>query len=208
MSITIKDLVVSLKGTRILKGINLVVENTVALLYGTNGSGKTTLIRAISGLIPYSGSIKINGKEVRSAKNLLEYSTNLPEVYFIGNTVLDTAKIVAELKGGDLREFLELVERFGLESKKVINKPFYKLSTGERSLVTLSLALFAKPRVCTLDEPLENVDPQKREKVIRVIRERVKEGIIVTHDKDLVKVFSGTPVYTMIEGELFEGIKV
>ncbi len=58
----------------------------------------------------------------------------------------------------------------------------------------------------SLDEPIENVDPQKRENVIKVIKENVKEGIIMNHDKKLIEAFSD--VYTMIEGSLFEGVKI
>ncbi|BAB65814.1 ATP-binding cassette domain-containing protein [Sulfurisphaera tokodaii] len=62
----------------------------LSLFLGPNGSGKMTLLRAISGIIPYKDSIKINGKEVRSAKDLLEYFTNREEVYNIGNSTWET----------------------------------------------------------------------------------------------------------------------
>lgn len=50
-----------------MSGINLSVNNVKALILGPNGSGKTTLLRAISGLIPYEGSITIDNVEVKDA---------------------------------------------------------------------------------------------------------------------------------------------
>ncbi|ADX84904.1 ATP-binding cassette domain-containing protein [Saccharolobus islandicus] len=207
----IKDLSINFEDFTILKNINLKLENQVCVILGPNGSGKTTLLRAISGIIPYKGSIKINGKEVRSAKRILEYSTNLQEVYTIGNSAWDTAKIIAEIKGGDLKEFTNILSYLDVD-RKVIHKPIYKMSTGQRSLVSLALALFMKPQIVTIDEPIENVDVNRRDRVISLLRERVNEGLIVTHQKELIKMLENNKkeviIYTIVNGELVEGDKM
>jgi ABC-type multidrug transport system ATPase subunit len=182
----------------------------LCVILGPNGSGKTTLLRAISGIIPYKGSIKVNGKEVRSAKGVLEYSTNLQEVYTIGNSVWDTAKIIAEIKGGDLKEFTNILDYLDVD-RKVIHRPIYKMSSGQKSLISLALALFTRPQIVTIDEPVENVDVNKRDKVISLLRERVNEGIIVTHQKKLIEMLYNKKeviVYTIVNGELVEGDKM
>ncbi|MFP3202481.1 MAG: ATP-binding cassette domain-containing protein [Sulfolobus sp.] len=205
----IKDLSISFEDFTVLRNINLKLDNQLCVILGPNGSGKTTLLRAISGIIPYKGSIKINGKEVRSAKGVLEYSTNLQEVYTIGNSAWDTAKIIAEIKGGDLEEFTNILDYLNVD-RKVIHKPIYKMSTGQRSLV--SLALFTRPQIVTIDEPVENVDVTRRDKVISLLRERVNEGIIVTHQKELINMLHDNKkeviVYTIVNGELVEGDKM
>ncbi|MEJ2778123.1 ABC transporter ATP-binding protein [Stygiolobus sp. RP850M] len=206
----IKDLSVVFEDFTVLRNINLKLDNQLCVILGPNGSGKTTLLRAISGIIPYKGSIKINGKEVRSAKGVLEYSTNLPEVYTIGNSAWDTAKIIAEIKGGDLKEFTNILDYLNVD-RKVIHKPMYKMSSGQKSLVSLALALFTRPQIVTIDEPVENVDVNKRDKVISLLRERVKEGIIVTHQKKLIEMLYNKKevmVYTIVNGELVEGDKM
>jgi ABC-type multidrug transport system ATPase subunit len=205
----IKGLSVVFEDFTVLRNINLKLDNQLCVILGPNGSGKTTLLRAISGIIPYKGSIKINGKEVRSAKGVLEYSTNLQEVYTIGSSVWDTAKIIAEIKGGDLKEFTNILDYLDVD-RKVIHKPMYKMSSGQRSLVSLALALFTRPQIVTIDEPVENVDVNKRDKVISLLRERVKEGIIVTHQKKLIEMLYNKEVmvYTIVNGELVEGDKM
>jgi len=206
----IKDLSVVFEDFTVLRNINLKLDNQLCVILGPNGSGKTTLLRAISGIIPYKGSIKINGKEVRSAKGVLEYSTNLPEVYTIGNSAWDTAKIIAEIKGGDLKEFTNILDYLNVD-RKVIHKPMYKMSSGQKSLVSLALALFTRPQIVTIDEPVENVDVNKRHKVISLLRERVNEGIIVTHQKKLIEMLYNKKevmVYTIVNGELVEGDKM
>jgi len=205
----IKDLSISFEDFTVLRNINLKLDNQLCVILGPNGSGKTTLLRAISGIIPYKGSIKINGKEVRSAKGVLEYSTNLQEVYTIGSSVWDTAKIIAEIKGGDLKEFTNILDYLDVD-RKVIHRPMYRMSTGQRSLVSLALTLFTRPQIVTIDEPVENVDVNKRDKVISLLRERVNEGIIVTNQKKLIEMLYNKEVmvYTMVNGELVEGDKM
>ncbi|MUM63764.1 ATP-binding cassette domain-containing protein [Acidianus infernus] len=204
----IKHLSVSFDDFTVLKDINLELDKEVYIILGPNGSGKTTLLRAISGIIPYKGSIKINGMEVRSAKSLLEYSTNLQEVYTIGNSVLETAKIISEIKEGDLKEFFKILDYLNLD-RRVIHKPIYKLSTGQKALVSLALALFTRPQIVTIDEPIENVDINRLDKVISLLRERVNEGIIVTHQKELIKrLEKNVRVYNMVNGELVEDNKM
>ncbi|MCY0883193.1 MAG: ATP-binding cassette domain-containing protein [Acidianus infernus] len=204
----IKHLSVSFDDFTVLKDINLKLDKEVYIILGPNGSGKTTLLRAISGIIPYKGSIKINGMEVRSAKGLLEYSTNLQEVYTIGNSVLETAKIISEIKEGDLKEFFKILDYLNLD-RRVIHKPIYKLSTGQKALGSLALALFTRPQIVTIDEPIENVDINRLDKVISLLRERVNEGIIVTHHKELIKrLEKNVRVYNMVNGELVEDNKM
>jgi ABC-type multidrug transport system ATPase subunit len=205
----IKDLSISFEDFTVLRNINLKLDNQLCVILGPNGSGKTTLLRAISGIIPYKGSIKVNGKEVRSAKGVLEYSTNLQEVYTIGNSVWDTAKIIAEIKGGDLKEFTNILDYLDVD-RKVIHRPIYKMSSGQKSLISLALALFTRPQIVTIDEPVENVDVNKRDKVISLLRERVNEGIIVTHQKKLIEMLYNKEVmvYTIVNGELVEGDKM
>ncbi|EZQ12024.1 ABC transporter ATPase [Candidatus Acidianus copahuensis] len=201
----IENVTISYGDLTILDNVNLVVNNTPVILLGPNGSGKTSLIRAISGLIPYKGSIKIKGKEVRNSRGILEYSTNLPEVYTIASTPWEIAKINTELKGGDPNEFLKLVDFLEVD-KKVIKRPIYRLSTGQNSLVRLALTLFTEPKIVTLDEPFENVDVKRRNKVLELIKGRVKEGIIVTHDLRIPKLLEGVKVYSVSNGKLVEGI--
>ena len=62
----VRALSVSYGGIRALRDISLRVEESeIVALLGSNGAGKTTTLRAISGLVPYSGSVVFDGKDLR-----------------------------------------------------------------------------------------------------------------------------------------------
>ena len=57
------------KGTDVIFNISLKVKEGENLcIIGPNGCGKTTLLKAISGLIPHKGSIKIDGIDINEMK--------------------------------------------------------------------------------------------------------------------------------------------
>ena len=62
----IRDLAVSYGGIRALRNVSLrVEEGEIVALLGSNGAGKTTTLRAISGLVAYTGSVLFDGKDLR-----------------------------------------------------------------------------------------------------------------------------------------------
>jgi ABC-type multidrug transport system ATPase subunit len=183
-----------------LKIPNLSIEEKVLIL-GPNGSGKTTLIRALAGLLPYSGEVLIDGVDVRGVKGYLKLSTNLPEVYKLGNSVRELLEILEEVKDLDKKLFINLFRKFGI-SEEIINKPIYKLSQGQSVIVRNLLALSSKPKISLMDEPLENLDPARRKIMVNIIRDYSgDEGLIVTHDLDLLKFFE--KVLLIFEGRVY-----
>ena len=63
--IRLKDVYKTMKGTQVLKGVNLTVEQgDIVGIRGINGSGKTMVLRAIAGLIRVDGSVEIGGKKM------------------------------------------------------------------------------------------------------------------------------------------------
>ena len=195
------------RGDFALEDLNLRVDNEKVIVLGPNGSGKTTILRAISGLIPYSGSILINGHEVRSIRNFLGYSTNLPEAYQIGITAEDIAYIYEELKGLDMELFHEIIDALNLE-EEVLRRPLYALSAGQSVLVRTALALASRPEIYGLDEPFENVDPARRHVIAMYIKEIGREGIMVTHEVDMLSEFRHYKVYFLLSGKLQGPVKV
>ncbi|HCS98873.1 MAG TPA: ABC transporter ATP-binding protein, partial [Enterococcus faecalis] len=67
--IELKKTAVTLQQTPILKDISLVFPTgSKTCILGPNGCGKTTLLKTIAGLVPYSGSVLIDGQEVHGQK--------------------------------------------------------------------------------------------------------------------------------------------
>ena len=67
MTLTVRDLSVRLGRRDVLTGIDLTArEGEVTAIIGPNGSGKTTLMRAITGELPSTGGLALNGRDIRS----------------------------------------------------------------------------------------------------------------------------------------------
>ncbi|BCU69743.1 ATP-binding cassette domain-containing protein [Stygiolobus caldivivus] len=198
--IELVDLCVFYGKQEIIRGVNAKIEEKVLLL-GPNGSGKSTLLRAIAGVIGYKGHIFIDGQEVSKLRNYNILSTNLAEAYYLGLSVKDTVYLYEEIKGVDPELFTEMLNRIGLSN--IVNKRWYHLSVGQKVIASDVLALASKPKILLLDEPFENVDLGKRRVVAGWIREYGREGIIVTHEVDIVRLFKDYKVYMIFEGRLF-----
>ena len=64
-ALTASDLHVTLNGSHILQGVNFEVpRKAVTALLGRNGAGKTTTLKALSGLLPHTGEVLLNDKNI------------------------------------------------------------------------------------------------------------------------------------------------
>src|SRR5215211_7189421 len=93
----IENLYVNYGARRILHDISLSVQSgEILALIGPNGAGKSTLIRAVSGVIPYSGQVRTNGNDFASLSTLqrakyiatVPQAVSLPPAYTVWETVL------------------------------------------------------------------------------------------------------------------------
>ena len=161
-------------------------------LVGNNGAGKTTLFRIILDLVrPTSGSVTINGKDVKASDDwklyvgsfldenfLIQYLT--PEEYF---------NFVGKLHGysaADLRNFLMKFDPL-FNGEIIGNKKFISdLSKGNLKKVGIAAAFIGNPQVVILDEPFENLDPTSQIRLKELLkREREERKItylISSHD--------------------------
>jgi osmoprotectant transport system ATP-binding protein len=168
----------------------------VLALLGTSGSGKTTTLRMINRLIePTSGSIVIDGRDVR-ALDVHELRRGIGYVIqqaglFPHRTVIDNITTVPRLLGWDRRRArdraMELLELVGLGAAMAKRYPA-QLSGGQQQRVGVARALAADPPVLLMDEPFGAVDPivraQLQEEFRRLQRELHKTVVFVTHDVD------------------------
>lgn len=164
-----------------LNNINAVFQNgqTVSLL-GPNGSGKTTLIKSILGLvIPESGSIEVNGHNV---KTNWEYRANIGYMPQIGRypenmTIRQVIGMLKEMRKEVTDYDEELVERFSLRS--IEHKTMRSLSGGTRQKVSACLAFLFRPGILILDEPTAGLDPVASELLKDKIAEERQNGKLI-----------------------------
>ncbi|UCC51089.1 MAG: ABC transporter ATP-binding protein [Anaerolineaceae bacterium] len=142
-------------------------------LWGANGAGKTTALRCLLGLLPFSGSVTIAGKDVqkqgKAARSLMGFVPQ--ELNFHDDlTVAETLTFYARLKKVPTGyDFMPLLDR--LELAPHIYKPVHDLSGGLKQRLALALALLAEPPILILDEPTANLDIRAREDFLLLLHE-------------------------------------
>lgn len=164
----------------------------IAALLGPNGAGKSTAIKAIAGLIRYSGSIRIDGYENKStqAKRALGYVPEIPAAYDM-LTIEEHMQFIARaysLEGEWQDRADKLIERFELEDKR--KKLGKELSKGMQQKVSICCALLTQPRLLLVDEPMVGLDPHAIKELKAILREERGRGaavLISTHLIDSVE---------------------
>jgi ABC-2 type transport system ATP-binding protein len=135
---------------------------TVALL-GPNGAGKTTTIAMLLGLLePSAGSIRILGEDMprHRARVLPRMNFTSPYVDLPHRlTVRQNLKVYADLYAVDRpRARIEELAR-DLDLATFLDRPFGRLSAGQKTRVLLAKALINEPELLLLDEPTASLDP-------------------------------------------------
>jgi ABC-2 type transport system ATP-binding protein len=162
-------------------GISFDVErNEIVGLLGPNGAGKTTTINMIlSVLEPTSGSIAIEGVDIRTHRRRALERTNFAAVYapLPGNlTVYQNLRIFGLLyRVEDLeRRIAELLAEFDLAGFR--NTKCGVLSSGEQTRVSLAKAMLNRPQLLLLDEPTASLDPASARDIRAMIRQAAARG--------------------------------
>ncbi len=167
---------------------------TVALV-GPNAAGKSTLLRALAGLLPATGSIRLDGRELiglplaDQAKCVTYMPQTLPQG--VALTVLET--VVAALRaspvsGGvtqdEAAQAYAVLERIGIADLAM--EGIDRMSGGQRQLAALAQALVRAPRLLLLDEPTSALDLNHQLRVLNLVREIAGErgmiAVLVLHD--------------------------
>lgn len=149
-------------------------ENGIYGLLARNGAGKTTLMMMIANQISdYSGNILLNQNKVKendeALNHILLFGTPIPDdnILFDGklaNTIQLYQEAVETFDGSLMQE---LMHSFDLDPKT----KYGKLSSGNKTLFTNSLALASRTAVTLLDEPTNGLDSINRQLFFRKMME-------------------------------------
>jgi len=158
-----QDLCVVRGGVSVLPGLSVrVASGRVTGLLGPSGSGKTTLIRSVVGVQQVaSGTVSVLGLPAGSAelRRRVAYVTQDASVY-ADLTVAQNVGYFASILGAPASDVDRVICEVGLEGRE--GDRVGQLSGGERSRVSLAVALLGSPEVLVLDEPTVGLDPVLR----------------------------------------------
>lgn len=218
MSIVVKKLEKSFENQKVLRGIDLEIQDgETVVLIGSSGSGKSTFLRCLNLLnTPDKGQIFIDGQEITNPKTNLNklrakvgmvfQSFNLFEnLNIIENIKLAPKKVLHISNKQAEKEAMELLKRVGL-ANKAYDYP-KNLSGGQKQRVAIARALAMHPEVILFDEPTSALDPEMVGEVLEVIKNLAKDHsrtmVIVTHEMSFAREV-GTRLIFLDKGKIIE----
>jgi branched-chain amino acid transport system ATP-binding protein len=176
--LSVTDLSAGYGPVNVLTGISLTVEpGEIVVMLGANGAGKTTTMRAISGMIPRSGQVLLDGVSiVRSTPDAIVRAgvAQVPQGRgtFPELSVEDNMRAGAYIRrdaevASDLERWFEVFPRL-LERR---TQRAGSLSGGEQQMLAIARALMSRPRLLLCDEPSLGLAPLITQELFSVIAE-------------------------------------
>ena len=211
-----KDLSVALNKKEIVHSLDLTIETgSVTAVIGPNGCGKSTTLKALARMLPYSGSVLFEGKELRSfgSKSLarrLAILTQAPQAPLdltVGDLVergrFPHRPFLGRSNAEDKEQIAWALEETDLTPFK--DRLLNTLSGGERQRAWIAMALAQRPRLLFLDEPTTYLDISHQLEVMNLVR-RLNETlgltiVMVLHDINQVLHYC-RQVYVIKDGRL------
>ena len=186
-------------------------KSSITALLGGNGAGKTTTLSMLLGLLrPSSGSIRLfeqdfikNRFAVLSRMNFSSPYVDLPQRLTVRENLLVYAKLYGVIKPGN--RVAEVAESFRIEN--LLNQRLRRLSSGQKTRVSLAKSLINKPEFLLLDEPTASLDPDTTAWIRELLRQyRDQEGatiLFASHDMREVELLCDKALL-MKKGKLVE----
>jgi cobalt/nickel transport system ATP-binding protein len=179
-------------------------------LIAPNGSGKSTLLHIIMGLLkPISGRMEIFGRPVKEDRDFADIRRRIGLLFQDADDQLFSPTVLEDVAFGPLnlgkskseaiqiaRQTLNFLGLTGFEDRIT-----FKLSGGEKRLVSLATVLAMEPEILLLDEPMNGLDIKTKAKLTEILRDIDLSYILISHDFDLLSE-TAEAVYTMQDGKI------
>lgn len=164
----------------ILNNINLLIPRGEKIAFvGRNGEGKSTLAKIISGVLDYTGEVKL-GHEVKIGY----YAQNQQDMLDAEKTVFETLDDVAT---GEMRVKVKSLLGAFLFSGETIDKKVKVLSGGEKARLSLAKMLLFPTNLLVLDEPTNHLDMLSKDILKSALIQFDGTLIVVSHDRDFLQ---------------------
>jgi ribose transport system ATP-binding protein len=185
---------------------------------GVTGNGQSELLRALAGLTPFAGTVKVGDVERRS-RDLLRDAAFLPadrhsEGLMMTLTVRENAAVAAlqKFRGWwllsrkkELGRVTDTLQSLDVKAPS-LDAEVSSLSGGNQQKVVMARTLLSAPQVVIADEPTQGVDVGARAEIYRILREVADSGIPVIVNSSDAKELEGLcdQVIVMSRGTVIE----
>jgi branched-chain amino acid transport system ATP-binding protein len=203
----VTDLSVSFEGVHAVIEVSISVERgSLVGLIGPNGAGKTTVVDALTGFVPMTGQVWLDGKDLTSATASRRARSGLVRTWQSSELCEDLTvgeNLCAAREWVSLRSFAldlvrpgramalswleEVLDRIGVAGLSHLFPE--QLSHGQRKLVDIARALATDPKVILMDEPAAGLDTEESRALGERLRCIVEGGpavLLIDHDMSLV----------------------
>jgi iron complex transport system ATP-binding protein len=204
-ALALERVTVELGGRNVVDHVSFAVERGEwVTMIGPNGAGKTSLVRAIAGLVPHRGEIRIDGdsthrlrrREVARRVAVVPQSPLMPSGMTVQEYVLLGRTPYVSYVGNEGRSDVAAAEAASarLDLAELADRELGTLSGGERQRVVLARALAQDAPLLLLDEPTSALDAGRQQEVLELIDGlRLDAGLTVVssmHDLTLAGLYA------------------
>lgn len=205
--------VVSPEGIQLVGPISFTLaSNQSTALVGPSGAGKTSLINAILGFMPYEGSLKVNGVEMKEldlthwrkqiswiGQNPLLLHGTIRDNVTLGKHNISDSDVHAVIENAFAAEF---VNQHGLDYP--ISDRSGGLSVGQAQRIALARAMLQNGSFWLLDEPTASLDARSEQLVMQGIEKYTESttSLMVTHQLEPLR--SVNQILVMQKGQVVQ----
>jgi iron complex transport system ATP-binding protein len=182
-----RDVGVALDGVLVVEGVGFTLEEGEWLgLIGPNGAGKTTILKAVAGLVGYSGSIRMQGDEVagigrravaRRVALVPQIPVIPPDAAVLDYVVLGRTPHLGYAGSPGPRDVVAARSALArLDGAHLVDRRLGSLSGGERQRAVLARAVAQDASLLLLDEPTSALDVGAQQQVLELVASLRADG--------------------------------
>lgn len=173
----VKGLEASYGDLTVLRGLDFEVEKGgVTALLGANGAGKTTTLRALCGMVKWSGSITLDGTPINRLppESVVRLGVaHVPENRgtFTALTTEENLQLGAMTRpnGKDIQTDIDRAYEYFPRLRERRNQQAGTLSGGEQQMLAIARALMLRPKLMLLDEPSFGLAPLITKQIFEIL---------------------------------------
>jgi len=193
--LTVENLGVKFDNNEVLRGLNFFIQKEdVLAIVGPNGAGKSVLLRALLGLVPYSGKINwAPGIKIGYVPQKFNIDKDLPlsvEEFF-------------KFKEKKLEKIISALKSVGITDEHHIEHHILKqrlgwLSGGQIQRILIAWSIIDNPDVLLFDEPTAGIDVGGEETIYNLLKklkdERGFTVLLISHDLNIVYKYANSVI--------------